>query len=65
LRLSSADWLIVAAVLLTLIGFGPTAWQQFEKLEPGADYRMPYELGSITGSTAGTAVTCAASHNRS
>ncbi|MEN6427568.1 MAG: hypothetical protein ABFE13_19620 [Phycisphaerales bacterium] len=46
LRLSGADWLIVAVVLLALIGFGPTAWEQFETFEPDADYRIPYELGS-------------------
>ncbi|MEN6575983.1 MAG: hypothetical protein ABFD90_06540 [Phycisphaerales bacterium] len=46
LRLSGADWVIVAVVLLALIGFGPTAWERFETFEPDADYRIPYELGS-------------------
>ena len=46
LRLSGVDWLIVAAALLVLLAFGPTAWERFEKLDPGADYRMPYALGS-------------------
>jgi hypothetical protein len=46
LRLSGVDWLIVAGALLAMIGFGPTAWERFETLDIGADYRMPYELGS-------------------
>jgi hypothetical protein len=46
LRLSGADWIIVAAVVLALVGLGPTAWERFETFEPDADYRIPYELGS-------------------
>ena len=35
LRLSGADWVIVAVVLLALIGFGPTVWERFEKENGG------------------------------
>ena len=46
LRLSGRDWIVVAGVLLALIGLGPRVWEQFEEFQPGADYRMPYELSS-------------------
>jgi hypothetical protein len=46
LRLSGGDWIIVAVALLALIGFAPMAWERFERFEPDADYRMPYELSS-------------------
>ncbi len=46
LRLSAADWILVAVLLLVLTGFAPIAWQWFEKFEPGPDYRMPYQLSS-------------------
>jgi hypothetical protein len=45
-RLSPGEWVIVAIVGLVVLWFGPKLWERLEKLEPGPDYRMPYELGS-------------------
>lgn len=46
LRLSGSDWFVVGVGLLLLTGLAPLAWERFEAFEPGADYRMPYELSS-------------------
>lgn len=46
LRLSAADWVIVAVAMLAIIGLAPIVWQRYERFEPGDDYRMPYELSS-------------------
>jgi hypothetical protein len=45
-RLSAGEWVVVAAVALAGLWFGPRLWQRLERFEPGPDYRMPYELGS-------------------
>jgi len=45
-RLLGRQWLLVGAVLLALLALAPTAWKRIERFEPGADYRIPYALGS-------------------
>lgn len=45
-RLSGRQWLIVAAALLTFVGFGPRVWERIEGLAPGGDYRVPYQLSN-------------------
>ncbi len=44
--LSGRQWLIVGAAMLILVVTAPTLWQRVELFEPGADYRIPYKLGS-------------------
>jgi len=46
LRLSGWEWLVVAAVFLSVVALAPAMWGRFERFAPDADYRMPYELGS-------------------
>jgi hypothetical protein len=46
LRLSAADWVIVGVAMLAIVGAAPMAWERYEQLKPGVDYRLPYELGS-------------------
>ena len=45
-RLSPAEWLIAAIVLLALFYFLPILWKRIEPLDAGADYRIPYRLGN-------------------
>lgn len=45
-RLSGREWLVVGVLLLALIALASTAWKRVEPFEPGADYRIPYTLGS-------------------
>jgi hypothetical protein len=45
-RLSGRQWLIVAAVVLAFVGFGPSLWDRIDGFDPGDDYRVPYELSN-------------------
>ena len=45
-RVSGRQWLIVAALMLTLLAGASPLWQLIETFEPGDDYRVPYALGS-------------------
>ena len=44
LRLSGREWLVVAAVFLAMVALAPVMWERFERFDPDADYRLPYEL---------------------
>ena len=46
IRLSGAEWIIVAILSVALFGLTPVLWGYVEKFDPGPDYRLPYELGS-------------------
>jgi hypothetical protein len=45
-RLSLADLIIVAVILLAAFSFTPMFWERAEKFEPSSDYRIPYDLSS-------------------
>ncbi len=44
--LSRREWIGLALLLAALYIAVPRAWKSIEKLEPGPDYRMPYELSN-------------------
>ncbi len=46
IRLSGREWMIAAIICSALLCLGPALWGRFEKFNPGADYRLPYELGN-------------------
>jgi len=46
LRLSPREWFIAAIVFSAVFCLAPALWERAEKLEPGPDYRLPYELSS-------------------
>ncbi len=46
MRLSARHWLVVAVIVALLFALIPRVWQRVERFEPGADYRIPYELSS-------------------
>src|SRR4030042_5343525 len=43
-RLSLADWLIVAIILSAIIYLVSMLWERVEKFTPSSDYRIPYDL---------------------
>jgi len=43
-RLSVREWIGVAAVLVAAVIFTGGIWRRIEPFDPGADYRMPYDL---------------------
>jgi hypothetical protein len=45
-RLSGVEWVVVVICFSALVFFGPRLWERLERLEPGPDYRLPYELGN-------------------
>jgi hypothetical protein len=45
-RLSLADWIIVAIVLSTVFYLVPMLWERAEKFEPYSDYRISYDFSS-------------------
>ena len=45
-RLSLADWLIVAIILSAIIYLVSMLWERVEKFTPSSDYRIPYDLSS-------------------
>ena len=45
-RLSPAEWMVIAVVALALFWLGPRLWERLERFEPGPDYRVPYESGN-------------------
>lgn len=45
-RLSGRQWLLVAAAVPALVGFGPMVWDRIDGFNPGDDYRVPYELSN-------------------
>jgi len=46
MRLSVRQWLVVAVIIALLFALIGPLWQRIERFEPGADYRIPYELSS-------------------
>jgi hypothetical protein len=45
-RLSAAQWLIAAALVLAAVLLAPALWEKAEPFSPGPDYRIPYSLSS-------------------
>lgn len=45
-RLSPGDWCLAAAVLLAAFIMAPRLWTRLERVDFGADYRVPYEAGT-------------------
>ena len=45
-RLSPADWVIVAIILSAVFYLAPVLWERVERFKPGPDYRVPYDLSS-------------------
>jgi hypothetical protein len=45
-RLSSREWVAVAAFALLMLLFTPVLWTRVERFEPGPDYRIPEDLGN-------------------
>jgi len=45
-RLSAAQWLIAAAIVLAALLAAPALWEKAEPFAPGPDYRIPYSLSS-------------------
>ena len=43
-RLSWRQWLVAGAVALAVLAGLPAAWEHVERIEPAADYRIPYTL---------------------
>ncbi len=46
LRLTLGEWLFVVVVVAVISSLAPVLWQRAEKLEPGPDYRVPYDLSN-------------------
>jgi len=46
IRLSGREWIIAVIVCSALLCLSPMLWGRLEKFDPGADYRLPYELGN-------------------
>jgi len=45
-RLSLRSWGLSLLLTAAVLGVAPLAWQRFEPLTPGTDYRIPYRLGN-------------------
>jgi hypothetical protein len=46
LRLSLRQWALVAAIVSAIFMATPPAWRRIEHFNPGADYRIPYQLSN-------------------
>jgi len=46
IRLSCGEWIVAVIICLALLCLVPSLWGRLEKFEPGAYYRLPYELGN-------------------
>jgi hypothetical protein len=46
IRLSWREWGIALGLVVAILACLPAVWQRIEPLEPDADYRVPYSLGS-------------------
>ena len=44
--LTGRQWVVVGLVMAALLALAPVLWMQIEPFRPGADYRIPYALGS-------------------
>ena len=44
--LSLGQWAVVAVVVIAVFRLAPRIWQRLERFEPGADYRVPYDLSN-------------------
>src|SRR6187397_1079730 len=44
MRLSARQWLVVAAIVATVLVATPWVWKKIERFETGPDYRIPYAL---------------------
>ncbi len=45
IRLTPRQWLVSGIALAAVVWFAPVGWTWIERLNPGADYRIPYGLG--------------------
>jgi hypothetical protein len=45
-RLSGRQWAGLFAFAVVLVAAAPPLWTRFERFEPGADYRIPYDLSN-------------------
>ncbi len=45
-RLSLREWAAVGLCALVFVLAAPKLWERYEALQPGPDYRMPYDLSS-------------------
>lgn len=45
-RLSLRQWIGIGVFVLLLIASTPSIWKRVESFEPGADYRIPHDLGN-------------------
>jgi hypothetical protein len=43
-RLTGRQWLGIGLFTLALVLLAPFTWEQWEKFDPGHDYRLPYDL---------------------
>jgi hypothetical protein len=62
-RLSGRQWMGIAVFGIALYVLLPVAWQRIEKLEPAADYRIPYELSNDYWLYGRVAAQAAATHD--
>ena len=46
IRLTGREWILVGAFAALLVVLAPWLWEQKEVFVPGADYRIPHELGN-------------------
>lgn len=61
-RLTGRQWMGVGLFAVALYLLTPPAWQRVEKLETGADYRIPFELNSDYWLWSRVAAQAAATH---
>ena len=45
IRLSGAEWIVVAVICLAAFFFAPSLWGQLGEIKSEPDYRLPYRLG--------------------
>jgi hypothetical protein len=62
-KLSGRQWTGIALLLVAIYVLTPVAWQRVEKLEPGHDYRIPYELSNDYWLYGRVATQAAATHD--
>ena len=46
LRLSGRQWAVAGLAAVAFFVFAPNLWERVEKLDPPADYRLPYDLSN-------------------